>query len=130
MRMSARLLTLLLAIALSLPVLAAPAASFAQSAGDDQYVDPFKGEGNSGGGGNGGNNSGAQDNSNSGSDTTAVQTTTESGDTAGASAEATDGSGLPRTGLPLGAVALTGALMFGGGLALRRRGRYADSPNP
>jgi hypothetical protein len=127
--MSPRLLTLLLAIALSLPVLAAPAASLAQSAGDDQYVDPFKGEGSGGGGGNG-NNSGAQDNSNTGSNDTAAQTTTGSGDTAGASGEAADGSGLPRTGLGLGAVALTGAILLGGGVALRRRGRYPDSPNP
>jgi len=125
--MSPRLLTLLLAIALSLPVLAAPAASLAQSAGDDQYVDPFKGEQGNGGGGN---DSGAQDNSNTGSNDTAAQTTTGSGDTAGASGETADGSGLPRTGLGLGAVALTGAILLGGGVALRRRGRYPDSPNP
>jgi hypothetical protein len=127
MRMSSRMLALLLAVALSVSLLALPASSLAQSAGDDQYVDPFKDEqGNSGGG----NNSGAQDNSNAGSDQQAAQTTPGSGDTAGASAQTANGSALPHTGLGLGAVALTGAIMLGGGLALRRRGRYWDSPNP
>jgi hypothetical protein len=36
------------ALILAVALLAAPAAAFAQSAGDEQYVDPFQGEGNGG----------------------------------------------------------------------------------
>lgn len=38
----------LAALILALALLAAPASALAQSAGDDQYVDPFEGEGNGG----------------------------------------------------------------------------------
>jgi hypothetical protein len=119
MRMSSRVLALLLAIALSLPLVAA-APSFAQSAGDDQYVDPFEGEGDNGGGGGGGGNGNSQGNSDTGSGDTTAPTDTGSGDTAGTSAEVDDGSDLPRSGLPVGQVALIGVILIGGGLALRR----------
>jgi hypothetical protein len=36
------------ALILAVALLAAPAAALAQSAGDEQYVDPFQGEGNGG----------------------------------------------------------------------------------
>jgi hypothetical protein len=36
------------ALTLALALLAAPASALAQSAGDEQYVDPFQGEGNGG----------------------------------------------------------------------------------
>ncbi|HEV3378708.1 MAG TPA: hypothetical protein VG126_15665 [Thermoleophilaceae bacterium] len=43
----------LIALIMAVAVLAAPAVAHAQSAGDEQYVDPFQG-GNGGGGGGGG----------------------------------------------------------------------------
>ena len=65
MRMTNRVLFLLLVLALAVPAAAAPVTALAQSAGDNQYVDPFQGSGDSGGGNNG--NSGNQ----GGSDTPA-----------------------------------------------------------
>jgi hypothetical protein len=125
MRMSSRLLAVLLAVALSLPALTAATPAFAQSAGDDQYVDPFEGEGGNGGGGggggnNGGDNSGSQGNSDTGAGDTTTPTDTGSGDTAGTTAQADDGSDLPRSGLDVGPIALIGVILIAGGLALRR----------
>jgi hypothetical protein len=119
MRMTNRVLSLLLMLALAVPVVAAPATSFAQSAGDDQYVDPFQDNNSGGGGGNQGNSG------NQGTDTTAqqpaAQAPADTSATAGATATqgATDGT-LPRTGLPLGGLALIGVILLGGGFALRR----------
>jgi hypothetical protein len=107
---------MVLMLALAVTVVAAPATSFAQSAGDDQYVDPFQDDGS--GGGNQGN-SGSQ----GGSDNSVAQAPADSGDTAGSSAgaaEADDGSSLPRTGLMVGGVALMGVILLGGGYLLRR----------
>jgi hypothetical protein len=123
MRMTNRLICLLAALALAVPAAALPATAFGQSAGDDQYVDPFQDNNadNNGGGGGGGNNSGSQ-NDNTPSSQQTSQTTTTTGDTAGASAQdpAAESGGLPRTGFNVGGVVLTGVLLLGGGLALRR----------
>jgi hypothetical protein len=116
MRMTNRHLCLLAALLIALAAVAVPAASFAQSAGDDQYVDPFQNNGN-GNGNSGSGNSGNQ------SDTTAgtQQTTqTPTGNTAGQSASGPAASGkLPRTGEHYGAVVIMGGLLIVGGVALR-----------
>lgn len=118
MRMTNRHLCLLAALLIALAVVAVPATAFGQSAGDDQYVDPFQDDTPQNGNNN---NSGSQsDNTSSGQQTS--QTTTTTGDTAGASAQdpAADSGTLPRTGEDLGRVALIGVLLLVGGLALRR----------
>jgi hypothetical protein len=116
MRTNNRMLLLALTLALAVTAVAAPATAFAQSAGDDQYVDPFQDDGS--GGGNQGD-SGSQ----GGSDNSVAQAPADSSDTAGASAgaaDANDGSSLPRTGLMVGGVALMGVILLGGGYLLRR----------
>ena len=111
-------------------LLALPGAAWAQSAGDEQYEDPFGDEpGQSGGGSSqddGGTSSGGDESSSSGgtaqpsepeaaapAETTAPATTT---------AQAPDGGEeLARTGADAGLLALAGALLLATGLALRRR---------
>jgi hypothetical protein len=102
-----RLVTLLIAASM----LALPCSALAQSAGDEQYADPF----------------GQVEEPNSGQDQSAqapatpAQTTTPTtgADPAVASQEA--GPTLPRTGLPAVFLAGTGALLLGAGTSLRRR---------
>src|SRR3954471_14089888 len=85
--------------------LAFPAASLAQSAGDDQYQDPLAGQpsggGNSGGSGNSGN-TGSTGSTGSNTAPAATTPTPTSGGSEGtapqASAAATSGGELPRTG--------------------------------
>ena len=124
MRMTNRLLCLLVALMLVVPAAAVPAIAFGQSAGDDQYVDPFQdnGTGNNNGSGSGGSN-------NSGSNNSASQQPTgqsNTGDTAGtttAQNPANDNTKLPHTGsdFPEGWLVAIGALLLlGGGFALRR----------
>jgi LPXTG-motif cell wall-anchored protein len=120
MRTTNRVLFLLLVLALAVPAAAAPVTALAQSAGDNQYVDPFQGSGDSGGGNNG--NSGNQ----GGSDTPAQQQTTQvptdTGSTAGATAtDSAQGETLPRTGRSEGWLVVIGVLLvLGGGFTLRR----------
>jgi hypothetical protein len=112
-----RIATCLAALAL----LALPAAALAQSAGDEQYSDPFgKVEnGNDNGGGGGGNvtEAPAPDTSTPAAPAPA-ETSVESTGTA-----ATDATGaqLPRTGFPVLLLAGAGALLALSGAALRRR---------
>jgi hypothetical protein len=128
MRMSKRPLILLLLAAFAVSVVAVPSVALGQSAGDDQYVDPFD-DGDGGGGGN--------DNAQSGGDDAVAQaptdtgTTTDTGDTAGTTAtESATGDTLPRTGLDVGPIVLTGFLLLISGLALRRLGRIDDRVGP
>jgi hypothetical protein len=119
MRMSNRALTLLLTLALAVAAVAAPATVFAQSAGDDQYVDPFQDDEAGGGNqGNGGGNQGGGDDTPAAEEPVA-QAPGDTGDTAGVEA-ADDGSGLPNTGLAVGGLALIGVILLGVGYALRR----------
>lgn len=127
----------LLALALVVVVaVALPATVLAQSAGDEQYTDPFQGQndsGGNGGGGGGGNGSsgsgttqgggdvtsgGSEDSGTTGSTTTAPSTESATPDATGA------GSGsatLPVTGGPATMLAAIGAAFLLSGLALRRR---------
>jgi len=123
MRSSAKVIFMLLTLALALP-----AVVHAQSAGDDQYVDPFENQGGGGGGGGGGGNNGGDNGSqNGGSDdgTTSTTAQTAPSDTAGTTAQGTesDAATLPNTGFDLLPVALTGAFLLGAGLTLRRGAR-------
>jgi hypothetical protein len=92
------------AVLAAIAALAFPAASLAQSAGDDQYQDPLAGQP---GGGNGGNSGNSGNNGGSGSGTTpstpsTPSTPTTSGGSEGTAPQATAASTangqLPRTG--------------------------------
>ena len=107
MRRSVPLLLTLLALAL-------PSAALAQSAGDEQYADPF-GE--------------VEEPSGSQEETTQAPepapAPAQSDDSLGTSepvvAQQTDSPTLPATGLPVGLLAGAGALLLAGGTTLRRR---------
>jgi hypothetical protein len=130
-----RRVTFMLLMLVGLAVLV-PGESLAQSAGDDQYVDPFQNEpqqGGSGGGGSvggGGGSQGTQTGGDTGTETGETGGTTEStpppsdeggGFDASASGSSATGSDvLPRTGLPVVLTALLGALLLSVGAALRR----------
>ena len=105
-----RLVTLLLAAA----VLALPPAALAQSAGDEQYNDPFgqSSQPNTGTGGQTGSSGQAAP--------AQTSTPTAVADQSVSSQESADPT-LPRTGFPVGYLAGTGALMLLAGTALRRR---------
>jgi hypothetical protein len=101
-----RALTLLLAAFL----LAVPSAAFAQSAGDEQYADPF---------GETDQPSGSQE------EPAPAPAPAQGGDTGAATetqvVQQTDAPTLPATGLPVGLLAGTGALLLTAGTTLRRR---------
>lgn len=109
--------------------LAAPATAVAQSAGDDQYSDPFAGDnGSSDGGGSGGSDGGDSggssggssggDSSSSGGGSSSGAEASTSGPTA---ASADDGPSLARTGAETGILALGGVSLVLAGIALRLR---------
>jgi hypothetical protein len=137
MRASKGLLALLLVIAFA----PAPTA-LGQSAGDEQYVDPFQNQPEDPGGGtNSGNpqggsqqgSSGGGDGSGSGTQGgqgTSAPTTgaddasgssADTGGSIGGSATTADSGTLPQTGLPLAGPAALGVLLLVCGVALRRR---------
>jgi hypothetical protein len=125
MRTTTRMLAPVLILVLAITVVAVPTAALAQSAGDEQYVDPFQdpgggGNGNSQGDGGGGGGGGGGD-GDAPADDQVAQAPADTGDTAGTTAAETGDQGtLPTTGLAIGGVALAGALLLGGGIALRR----------
>ena len=103
---------MLAALAAGAIALAAPAAALAQSAGDEQYADPF------------GKVEKKKSSSNQGSSGTQSQTgqSTQSQPQAqAAQTQSTSSSELPRTGAPAGLLAATGAALLGSGGLLRRR---------
>jgi LPXTG-motif cell wall-anchored protein len=121
MRISYRAICLLVLLILAAPVVAVPATALAQSAGDDQYVDPFENDGNDKGGDNSGNQGSDQGTSNDTSSQSGSDTGTQGTTAAAQSTEDANGK-LPRTGgVPEGWIAVAGvALLLGGGFALRR----------
>lgn len=113
------------ALVAAILALAAPGAALAQSAGDDQYRDPFAGEeqppsqgGDSGGGNSGGSTGGGSTGGGGGTTTSGtvpvapVSTTTEP--------VATTGATLPRTGLPALILTAVGLSLIAGGFGIRR----------
>jgi LPXTG-motif cell wall-anchored protein len=110
-------------------LLAVPGAAWAQSAGDEQYEDPFAPEpGQTEGGGSSQDDSGATGGGSSGGGGTVQPAAPEPAapqpaETAPATtAQAPDSAEqLPRTGADAAVIALAGALLLASGLALRRR---------
>lgn len=105
-------------VLLAIPVvllMAAPAPAVAQSAGDDQYVDPLSGltGGGSGAGGSGSANGAGTDGSAVGAGEAGV---------AGSAEADVDGlpSELARTGVELPLLAGAGVLLLAGGIGIRR----------
>jgi hypothetical protein len=102
-------------------LLALPAGALAQSAGDNQYTDPFSGQtqggGNSGGGGN---SSGG--NAQASPQTAQAAPATPSG-TATQAQQPTQGATLPHTGFPTLLPLAYGLVLLLGGVALRRGAR-------
>jgi hypothetical protein len=116
MRMTRKTLVLALVFALAGPALAVPTTALGQSAGDDQYVDPFDSQPNDqGGGGSGGQNDNTQ-----AAQPESAPAPTES-TTPSAAVQSADDATLPRTGLPLVPVGLSGVFFLVGGFALHRR---------
>jgi hypothetical protein len=119
-------LALALALAVAVPGLVSPGSAFGQSAGDEQYVDPFQEDTGDAGqpSGDSGNDSGA-----GGGQSTPAPAPSESVD--GATQDTVpaqpvpeaggNGAVLPRTGLPLIGTVLAGVALLTGGAALRRR---------
>jgi hypothetical protein len=120
--------------------MAVPGSALAQSAGDEQYIDPFQeppadSEGGQGGGsqdaspggsaGGGGGESGSGGSSGTGSPAPTVEETAPPATDAapGTTAAPETGSSpvLPSTGLPFAPVAALGLLLVVAGVALRRR---------
>jgi hypothetical protein len=131
MRKSLTMLCCALLASLAAATVAAPA-GFAQSAGDEQYVDPFQteqgsggGGGDTGSGGGGGSDTGAapeqpaapEPSTPTGTPEPAPPVESGTATTTGGSA---GGIALPRTGPPFLAVLGAGVLLLGAGLALRR----------
>ena len=112
-----RLAVLSCAVLLAAP----PGGALAQSAGDDQYADPFgevdKDKGGSGNSGSG--QGGSQGSTGSGATPPTQQTQSQTQSQTGGPAPASPG--LPRTGMPAALLAIFGAMLLGGGSILRRR---------
>ncbi|MEA2374426.1 MAG: hypothetical protein QOD53_889 [Thermoleophilaceae bacterium] len=111
-------IALLAAACLALP----PAAALAQDAGSQQYSDPLAGGGSS-------KKTGTQSQASTSPAPTSTassgsQSTQSSTSTAATSSRS---DGLPRTGLDVVWLALTGVLLLGGGVAMRRAAERADA---
>ena len=127
MRIPKPVLCLLALLVLAVPVAAVPATALAQSAGDEQYVDPFQGQDDGGGGGGGDNASQTGDSDDTGS-TPAETAPSATADTSAQDPGSESGDGtLPRTGIALLPVALLGMFLLSSGAALRR-GTKPPSP--
>ena len=116
-----------LALLAALLVLAgAPAVAAAQSAGDDQYVDPFAGQDAGGGGGSSGGQSGSSPSSSAPSSSAPSASAPSSSATAPAASPAPATTApvstqLPYTGTATALRALLGAVLLLAGVALRLR---------
>ena len=94
-------------------LLAAPVGALAQSAGDDQYSDPF---------GDVSEPSQDEGSQNGSSAPPADQVDTPAATESQTAADPGSGSTLPRTGFPAALSALLGALLLCAGVSMRRRG--------
>jgi LPXTG-motif cell wall-anchored protein len=94
-----------------------PTAALAQSAGDEQYADPFSDDQQSQSSGGSGSSGSGGSSTSSGSAAQAAPSTAAPA----SGAAAAEGGELPRTGLDAGVVAAIGAGLLGIGLVLRRR---------
>ena len=112
------------ALALAALALAIPGSAFAQSAGDDQYQDPFAGENESqDDGGSGGGEGGATDPGSGAPPAPAPAPSTPAAPAAETAAPAPTtptGATLPRSGSGAWWMAALGVLLLGAGIALRR----------
>ena len=99
---------LLVAAALAL----VPAAALAQNAGDQQYTDPLAGTTPS--------HPTAHKSTTATASASAPTTTSQSTQSTASSASSSRSSGLPRTGVDVVWLGLTGVLLLGSGVALRR----------
>jgi hypothetical protein len=117
--------------ALAVVALAAPATALGQSAGDEQYVDPFQGSPDEPTGGQGGTGSQDGDQAAPAPAPAPAPEPAEPAQPVQEVPEATtvpapettaqsDGTTLPRTGLPVVGMALVGLFLLAGGAALRR----------
>jgi hypothetical protein len=97
-------------------LLALPASALAQSAGDNQYTDPFSGQSQGGGGNSGGGNAQA-------SPQTAQAAPAAPSATASQAQQPDQGAALPRTGFPTLLPLAYGLVLLLGGVALRRGAR-------
>ena len=106
----------------ALALLALPATALAQSAGDEQYADPFGKveDGDQGGGGGGGGDTSEAPAPDTSTPAPAAPAETSGGLTGSAVTDA-GAAQLPRTGLPVLLLAGAGALLALSGAALRRR---------
>ncbi|HZB78019.1 MAG TPA: hypothetical protein VE526_17445 [Solirubrobacteraceae bacterium] len=104
-----------LALLLTVCLLAFPSAALAQSAGDEQYADPF---------GEVEEPSGSQEEPAAPAEPTPAPAPAETGAPAEqtVASQETGAPTLPATGLPAGLMAGAGAALFAAGCALRRRG--------
>jgi len=103
-------------------VLALPAAAWGQSAGDDQYQDPFGGGSGQGGGGGGGDSS--QDEPEAPAPAAPAPEAAPAPAPTAAPAQTDQASSqeqLPRTGADAGLLALGGTVLLASGVALRVR---------
>jgi hypothetical protein len=96
----------------AMALLAVPAAALAQSAGDDQYSDPF---------GDVDQPTQDQGSANESPAPAAEPTSQAPAAESGAAADQGTGGTLPRTGFPAALSALFGALLVGAGISMRRR---------
>jgi hypothetical protein len=107
-------------------VLALPASALAQSAGDNQYTDPFQGQSQGGGKSGGGGNSGANTGNSGTSNQTAQAPTASAAPSASAGqsqSSSSQAAQLPRTGFSLVLPLAYGFVLLLGGIALRRGAR-------
>ena len=110
-----------LSLLLAAFMLAVPSAAFAQSAGDEQYADPFGQTDQGGQGGQGGQSGGSQDEPAQNGAPAVVQAQSDELGASEPEIEQTSVTTLPATGLPVGLLAGTGALLLAAGTTLRRR---------
>jgi pyruvate dehydrogenase E2 component (dihydrolipoamide acetyltransferase) len=111
----------LAALILAVAMLAAPGAAFAQSAGDEQYVDPFQGEENGGQAESPAQAEPAPAPEQPAAPAPAAEGGETPAETPAAEPAQTASATLPRTGAPLVMLAAAGYALLLAGIAIRRQ---------